>query len=134
MTNPETLRDMLPSQREDAQKEADAKARQIKQAQHAQMREDFTKTFQTQHGQRVLAWFFDRCGYDKPKLGANMQGLIDKEITTHNAMEEALYIAMRKYIAVDVLQQIEYGFVKPSGVIESTDDKPKKIKKTRKKG
>lgn len=122
-------RDMLPSERAAAEAEQAAKAKNILETRQSMMREDFTKTFQTEHGKRVLAWLFERCGYDKSKLGATTQGVLDGNLTIHNAMEETLYIAIRKFISIDVLQQIEYGQVKPSGTIEQ----PKKPKARKKK-
>lgn len=126
------IRQLPPSERAAAQADAEAKQKAISARRIALLREDFGRTFQTEHGKRVLAWLFDRCGYDKPKLAANAQGIIDETITTHNAMEEGLYIAIRKFIPVEVLQQIEYGFVKPSGSIETEENVKKKS--TKKKG
>ena len=128
------MRSLLPSERAEAKAELEAKAQNLQKQRISLLREDFGRTFQTEHGKRVLAWLFERCGYDKPKLGANAQGIIDAELTLHNAMEENLYIAVRRFIPVDVLQQVEYGQIKPSGTIEAEPQKPTRTSNRKKKG
>jgi hypothetical protein len=112
------LRDLPPSERADKKAEIESKLKGVVEQRQAMLREDFGRTFQTEHGKRVLAYIADRCGWGKPPLAANSQGIIDEKITTHNAMELSLYMHIRKFIHIDVLQQVEYGDkVKPSGTI-----------------
>ena len=131
----DNLRELLPSERADAKADAEAKAQKIVNSRMAMLREDFGRTFQTEHGKRVLAYIADRCGWGKPPLAANAQGLIDEKITTHNAMELSFYMHIRKFISIDVLHQIEYGLVKPSGtIVDAATDAVKPGKKPKKKG
>jgi len=127
------FREMLPSEKGDAKTAADAKLKALVETRQAMMREDFGRTFQTEHGKRVLAWIAERCGWARPPLAANQQGIIDQQITTHNAMELSFYLAIRKFIHIEVLQQVEYGQVKPSGTIIDNEvvnaKKPKGAKK-----
>ena len=127
------IRELPPSQKAEAKAEIETKLAKLSTLRGQLLREDFTKTFQTEHGKRVLAWLFERCGYNKPKLAATAQGVIDETLTTHNAMEENLYIAIRKYIAVDVLIQVEYETIKPSGTILESHAANSKTKKPTKK-
>ena len=94
------------------------------------MREDFGRTFQTEHGKRVLAWIMERSGFGKPILSANQDGKIDPNATTFSAMELNFYLAIRRYVSTDILKQIEYGDIKPSGTIdEDLNAKPTSKKK-----
>lgn len=133
----ETLRDLPPSERAEAEAQAEQKLKELAASQASMLREDFTRTFQTEHGKRVLAWLAERCGWGVPPLSVDTHKNIDPLRTTHNAMELSLYLAIRKYISIDVLQEIEYGFIKPSGTIDNTETVSRKAKpstKTRKKG
>lgn len=130
MTEQDQTSPLLPSEKARAKAENDLRQRELQQMTVSLLREDFGRTFQTAHGQRVLAWLAARCGWGKPPLAADKDGKIDMMMTTHNAMELSLYLAMRQFIPVDVLQNVEFGFVKPSGMIEGDQDtKPKKKKK-----
>ena len=82
------------------------------------LREDFGKTFNTDHGMRVLAWLKDRSDFGKVILSATPEKGIDPMLTTYKAMELNQYLAIREYIPIEVLQKVEYGLVKPSGNIE----------------
>ena len=120
-------RELPPSEKAEAKAASDAQLQQIAQTRIDLLREDFGRTFQTEHGKRVLAYIAQRCGWRKPPLAANMQGIIDEKITTHNAMELSFYLHITQFISVDVLKQVEYGEVKPSGTVaENTKPKPKK--------
>ena len=114
------LRDMLPSERADFKAEEAAKAKNLAGLRGDLLREDFTKTFQTEHGKRVLAYIAQRCGWRRPPLAANAQGIIDEKITTHNAMEISFYLHITQFISIDILSQVEYGKIKPSGTIDET--------------
>lgn len=118
MAGHEDPRGMLPSERTAKKQELEAQAREQAEQVASSLREDFTLTFQTDHGKRVLAWLAQRCGWGLPPLAGTPTGGIDEKITTHNAMELSLYIAMRQHIQIEVLQQVEYGFIKPSGTVE----------------
>lgn len=111
------LRDALPSEKPDLIKDAKAFEKARADAVVSSLREDFGLTFQTDHGKRVLAWLAARCGWGKPPLAADAQGHINAEFTIHNAMELSLYLKIREFIPIAVLQEVEYGFVKPSGTI-----------------
>lgn len=133
----DSIRDLLPSERADAEAQAENKLKELAASQAAMLREDFTRTFQTEHGKRVLAWLAERCGWGVPPLSVDTHKNIDPLRTTHNAMELSLYLAIRKYISIDVLHDVEYGFIKPSGTIDNTENvnrKAVKSTKTRKKG
>ena len=116
-------RSSLPSERAEQQKKDKAAAEELQDLQLSMLREDFTRTFQTDHGKRVLAWIAQRCGHNVPPLAANQKGEIDEKITTHNAMELSFYLAIRKYISVDLLKMIEFGEVNPSGHLDPEDIK-----------
>ena len=113
-------RQVPPSERQRIQREQDSQTKRNAQKQEDLMREDFALTFQTEHGRRVLAWMMERSGYAKSILSADRQGTVDPMATTFAAMELNFYLAMRRFIPIDVLQSVEYGQIKPSGTIEQT--------------
>lgn len=124
------FRQLPPSEQADKKLEVEAALRKKAQDRVAMLREDFGKTFQTEHGKRVLAWFYDRSGYGKSKVSAAQDGSINRDMTIFLAQEETFYLEIRKHIPITVLQQVEYGQIKPSGTIEE----PTKTKPTKKKG
>lgn len=122
MTKDKTI---LPSERADAQNEAIKKAEDLAERRLAMLREDFGKTFQTQHGMRVLAWIMERSGFGKIILSAENSGKLDPSATMYAAMELNFYLAIRKNVNVDILSRIEYGEIKPSGFFDP-DEEPKR--------
>lgn len=133
MDNDKTIRDLLPSEKAEAKASAEALLRGMTEQKLSLLREDFGKTFQTEHGKRVLAWIMERAGFGKVILSADKGGAVDPLATTFAAMELNFYLEMRKYIAVDVLQQIEYGFIKPAGTAFHKEEVKRKTSKTTKK-
>lgn len=95
------------------------------------MREDFGKTFQTEHGKRVLAYIMQRSGFGRVILSADRQGTVDPMATTFAAMELNFYLDIRQHISTDVLHQVEYGLIKPSGSIETPDAPKRKTSKSK---
>jgi hypothetical protein len=132
MSDDEEIRSLPPSERPKAKQALEDRHKELQIAQAEMLREDFGRTFQTQHGKRVLAWLAERAGWGKPPLAADNSGLINEKHTTHNAMELSLYIKIRQFIPVDVLQQVEYGQIKPSGTIEDPDTVIKRRSKKKK--
>lgn len=132
MTDENDQRTMLPSERAEKIAEAQQHNKEIAGRRTSMLREDFGRTFQTEHGKRVLAWMFERSGYGKSKVAMSRAG-VDKDMTLFLAQEETFYIEVRKHIPVDVLAQVEYGKVRPSGTIEDNDVINQKIKKQPKK-
>lgn len=122
------LRQLPPSEHADAKASALATQKEIEANRTAAMREDFGLTFQTEHGKRVLAYIFERSGYGKSKVALGANRTVDKDMTTFLAQEEAFYIDIRKYISIEVLAQVEYGKVKPSGTIPDASKPKKKVK------
>lgn len=123
-----TLRELPPSEREARKAEDADKQSKLAETRMKLLREDFGRTFQTEHGKRVLAYIAQRCGWRKPPLAANSQGIIDEKITTHNAMELSFYLHITQFIAIDVLQDVEYGRIKPSGTLIDSPTTTKKKK------
>lgn len=114
----ENRRDMLPSERADAEAQAEKEIRERAEARASSLRHDFTRTFQTETGKRVLAWLHERCGHNKIILSANTKdGTIDPMMTTFAAMELNLYLEIRKHLPPQLLMEIEYGHTDPSGTI-----------------
>lgn len=114
-------RGALPSQRaEHDDKERKAQA-ELHEDIRAAMREDFGRTFGTECGKRVLAWLFDRCGWDKSTVALNPQTGIDKEMSLYLAQERNVYGDVRKHVPINILQEVEYGGIKPSGWIDNDD-------------
>lgn len=114
------MRTQLPSERTD-QKEAERKAAEERARDRiASMRQDFTKTFQTAHGKRVMAWMKERSGFGKVILSADTSsGKIDPMLTTLAAMELNFYLAIRSFLPIDLIQEIEDDRrIQPSGTIE----------------
>lgn len=112
---------ILPSEKAEQQAKDKKAFEELQQKEIDLLREDFTLTFQTAHGQRVLAWLRRRCGHNMPPLAADADGNYDKEKTLHNALELSLYLAIRKYIPRDVLYNVEYDLVEPSGKISKEE-------------
>ena len=122
-------RELPPSERAELAEANKKKAAEIAQARESMIREDFGRTFQTEHGKRVLAYIMQRSGFGRVILSADSTQKVDPMATTFAAMELNFYLDIRRHIPVDTLQQIEYGFIKPSGTIEDEDAvKPKKKK------
>lgn len=113
---------LTPSERAQKQAETESERQRISAQREAALREDFTRTFQTESGKRVLAWFKERTGFGLPSLAADKEGNIDPLKTTFNAMELNLYIAVRRYIPTNILMEVEYGHIRPSGSIDRVDD------------
>lgn len=111
---------VLPSARADNE-EQQRKAQEDLQANVvAAMREDFGRCFGTDHGKRVLAWMCERAGYNKSKVAIGKGG-IDKDMSVFLAQEEAFYLEIRKHIPINILMEIEYGGIKPSGSIDNAE-------------
>lgn len=87
------------------------------------MHQDFTRTFRTESGKRVLQWLRQRCGHNKIILSANAQnGTIDQMMTTFAAMELNLYLEIRKHLPTDILKEIENDrSIEPSGSLADDD-------------
>ena len=111
------VREALPSEKAVLKEEIKRDNAQMAKTVASMLREDFGKTFQTDHGKRVLSWLAARCGWGRPPLAADTSGHINAEFTVHNAMELGLYLKIREFIPISVLQEVEYGFIKPSGTI-----------------
>jgi len=124
---------MLPSERDEKRQEDDKKAKDFAELKLSLMREDFGKTFQTEHGMRVLAWIMERSGFGKVILSAETSGKVDPYSTLYSAMELNNYLAIRKHINTDVLARVEYGEIKPSGFFDP-EEEPKRKSKPKKKG
>ena len=133
MSDDEDIRSLPPSERAEKRRLNERLAKEQAEARESMLRHDFGLTFQTDHGKRVLAWLAERCGWALPPLAANKNGEIDEKITTHNAMELSLYLAVRRFIPISVLQQVEYGQIKPSGTIEEPEVIKRKSSKSTKK-
>ena len=136
----EDLRELLPSAKAEAKAKAELEARERAEARAASLRHDFTMTFQTEAGKRVLAWLRQRCGHNKIILSATKEGTIDPMMTTFAAMELNLYLEIRKHLPPQLLMEIEYEYIDPSGTvrdpitggtIERTNSKPRSTKRKR---
>lgn len=125
---------LLPSQREDAQNAAQQEIMNRAEARSAMMREDFTRTFQTESGKRVMAWLMDRCGFGKIILSADRQsGQLDPMMTTFAAMELNLYLEIRKHLPLKLTQEIEDGTrISPTGHITNPHTEQRTERITRK--
>jgi hypothetical protein len=125
----ETGLNILPSEKGEAEKRHKAELEKLAEARLSELRHDFTLTFETEHGKRVLQWLRDRCGHNKIILSANRQnGGIDTMMTTFAAMELNLYLEMRNYIPNKILQELENdNRIRPSGSASSSgSDHPKR--------
>lgn len=129
-------REKLPSERAEARADHEAKLRKLAGQRTAMMREDFGRTFGTEHGKRVLAFICQRSGYNKSKIAARVDGGINTDMTVFLAQEETFYLELRKHIPIDVLKQVEYGDqIQPSGTLIDADVVSTKTKsKPKKKG
>lgn len=128
----DNLRSMLPSERAEAKTEEEARLKELGLRRIAALREDFGRTFQTEHGKRVLAWIWERSGYSKSKVSASkVNGSVDKDMTAFLAQEETFYLEIRKHISIEVLKQVEYGQISPAGTIVdiAAPTKKKKVKR-----
>jgi len=113
----DTLRSKPPSERAEIIAAAEAKARKLAQARSSEMREDFTRTFQTEHGKRTLAALYQRSGFGQVILAADGKtGQIDPMLTTFAAMELNNYIFIRNLLPIELVQEIEdVRRIQPSG-------------------
>jgi len=110
-------RALPPSEAAEAKAKLLASQKSVSAKIEALMKEDFGRTFQTDHGKRVLSWLAKRAGWGRPPLAAGPDGKINQEFTVHNAMELSIYLEIRKHIPIAVLQEVEYGFIQPSGTL-----------------
>jgi hypothetical protein len=112
-------RDVLPSSRSDLEAQAKQEAMKRAEMRASSMREDFTRTFKTASGKRVMAWLKKRCGFGQIILSADRQsGQIDPTLTTFAAMELNLYLEIRKHLPIELIQEIEdERRIEPSGHI-----------------
>lgn len=120
-------RDLLPSARADADKLAKAQAMKRADERNLALRQDFTRTFRTESGKRVMAWMKERCGFGKIILSANPKTEeFDPMRTTFAAMELNLYIAIRNFLPTELIQEIEDDRrIQPSGTVNNPDtDQP----------
>ena len=120
-------RDLLPSARAEADAQAKEQAMKRAEERSLSMRQDFTRTFRTESGKRVLAWLKDRAGFGKIILSADRQsGQIDPLLTTFAAMELNLYLEIRKHLPTELIQEIEdERRIQPSGHVNNPDtDQP----------
>lgn len=100
--------DILPSKKA-AKREAD---RRELEARLSEQRERMTtamrQTFATPEGKIVLRWLREECGFGKPILGANpATGEIDPMRTTYSAMQQGLYLRIRKFLTPEILREVE---------------------------
>ncbi len=123
----------LPSARADAQKAKEKQEQEFADKRLAMLREDFGRTFQTEHGMRVLAWIMERSGFGKVILSATNDGNLDPNKTLYSAMELNNYLAIRQHISMEVLARIEYGEIKPSGFFDPNDEPSRKTSKSKSK-
>lgn len=129
------MRGLLPSEKAEAKSDAEIRLKQLAAQRTAMLREDFGRTFGTEHGKRVLAFICQRAGYNKSKVAAMVDGAVNKDMTVFLAQEETFYLEIRKHIPIDILKQVEYGDqIKPSGTIEETQTVNTKRKPNKKKG
>lgn len=129
MNTPNTpdIRDLRPSERADLDAVRAAEQQAIAAKRLSALRHDFTNTFKTDHGKRVLAWLMERSGFGKVILSADRKtGSVDPMLTTFAAMELNTYTTIRQYIDPTILQEIEYGSIRPSGTITSSPNEPNK--------
>lgn len=113
---------ILPSERADKAAEAKKQAQKLRDLSAKALYQDFTKTFGTAHGKRVLAWIFTRSGFGKSILSASARdGVIDPLATTIAAQDLNFYIAIRDILPLELIQEIEDDRrIQPSGTIERT--------------
>ena len=111
-----------PSQRIVKEAADEKKRKEHNERQMQMLREDFGKTFSTDHGKRVLAWLALHCGWAETPISATFDDRgrpsIDLHATLHKAQEQSVYLMVRRFVPKDILKQIEYGEVNPSGHIE----------------
>lgn len=111
MTDEETItRDTLPSMKRKLREDAAAKRRKALAAEEKDLRRAFGVVFSTAEGQRVLDWLRVRCLHHETALAVTPGTLgIDTQLTLYRAMQQAVYLDMRKYIPKRALMEIEYG-------------------------
>lgn len=80
---------------------------QAKKKAEDKLRGHLVRTFKTTDGIETLRWLHDQCGFGKPILGADKDGLSEK-ITVYNAMRLNLYLELRKHLPFNVLKEVEY--------------------------
>ncbi len=124
---------ILPSEKAEKQAEDKKKAEAFADMKMSLMREDFGKTFQTEHGMRVLAWIMERSGFGKVILSADNDGKVDPNKTLYSAMELNFYLAIRRHVSTNVLAKVEYGEVKPSGFFDPEEEPKRTTSKSKSK-
>jgi hypothetical protein len=101
--------DNLPSEKA-AAKAANKAAIETKlQENRERLQGAMRRVFSSSDGQIVLKWLHDESGYGRPVLGANPStGEIDPMRTTYSAMQQGLYLRIRKFLTLNILKGIEY--------------------------
>lgn len=114
-------KNLSPSERAEAKAKADAEIKAHNEAVLEDLRHDFGIVAQTPEGKRVLAWLCQYCNFGKVILTAKKDGELDPIKTMYAAMELNIWLTVRQYIQTKILQEIEYGYIDPSGTIRKPD-------------
>lgn len=92
----------------DAERKTREETEAKKAADAALLRKDFNETFASAHGQRVLKYIMDVCGYQRSST--TVDPTTTKIITDNMLYNEArrnLYLSIRSFLKAEILIQVE---------------------------
>lgn len=94
-----------------SQEQKDARQAEIdkRAAEIALLRKDMNETFAPAHGQRVLRWLMDQCGYQSSIVSIDPHTTkILTENLIYNAARQNLYLTLRKFLHKNILVSVEH--------------------------
>lgn len=93
----------------DVERQQKISKEQERQAQAALLRKDMDETFATAHGQRVLRWIMDQCGYQTSLVSVNPTSteILEKNLIYNHARRN-LYLTLRSLIHRNILIPVEH--------------------------
>lgn len=71
------------------------------------IKQDLNITFSSEEGKRVLSYLCHICGYHESSLVQSPSGEINLVSTAHNESRRSVYIALRKLIRADIVNESE---------------------------
>jgi hypothetical protein len=110
MTDQKITRATPPSVKAQIRSDEEARAKARAHEKETRLANAFGVTFSTPEGVIVLEWIRKQCLHNELALGREGGHFkIDPQITVYRAMQQALYLEIRRYIPKRVLMEVEYA-------------------------
>ena len=100
-------KNILPSERAGARREAEIQTAERIQQERDKLRGVLRRIGETPDGKEFFRWLRNECGAAQPILGAT-NGAIDEKATLYQAMRLNLWIKVRRELSFNILKEVEY--------------------------